>query len=395
MSRVNGILITLACLALAVRQVANVHSVKNGRLLLGVRPWIAGPFRIGSAKADHLDLAPVALALLCPVGAGKVRVPVIFPFHFWPHGSWPQACFALSTGHRSIFVRSRFGSNLRAPVNQPRAYRPDHWPRYDRSGHRTISARSGHRSKCVRFGHRPFYIQFSHRPRCDRSGHRTMSVRSGHPSGCVRFGLRPFCAQFSHQFRLGPSGHQSGLWTPTDWSNQHFCRSGCPFQDNPSGPKCPFGLRHYLLCLKPTMDQGRVSSPPPPRHKTGRPSHAVSPGNLNRGRRHEISSSSRSSSGDFTSSDMGPHHYWQDYRERSLSRLDPIAGCAMDRDDDTQGDHTPSDAGLFRGIAEVEGINYLPGLQGDQSPLIHHEGNVTNNSVTHVPCTTSGFPSRT
>ena len=38
MSRVNGILITLACHALAVRQVANVHSVKNGRLLLGVRP---------------------------------------------------------------------------------------------------------------------------------------------------------------------------------------------------------------------------------------------------------------------------------------------------------------------------------------------------------------------
>ena len=38
MSRVNSILISLVCHALAVRQVANVHSVKNGRLLLGVRP---------------------------------------------------------------------------------------------------------------------------------------------------------------------------------------------------------------------------------------------------------------------------------------------------------------------------------------------------------------------
>ena len=36
-------------------------------------------FRVGSAKAEHLDLAPVVLALLCPVGPGKVWVPVIFP----------------------------------------------------------------------------------------------------------------------------------------------------------------------------------------------------------------------------------------------------------------------------------------------------------------------------
>ena len=38
MSRVNGFPISLACHALAVRQVANVHSVKNGQLLLDVRP---------------------------------------------------------------------------------------------------------------------------------------------------------------------------------------------------------------------------------------------------------------------------------------------------------------------------------------------------------------------
>ena len=45
--------------------------------------------------------------------------------------------------------------------------------------------------------------------------------------------------------------------------------------------------------------------------------------------------------------------------------VDPIAGHAIDRDNDTQGDLTPRDAELFRGIAEIEGINYLPGLQGD------------------------------
>ena len=66
--------------------------------------------------------------------------------------------------------------------------------------------------------------------------------------------------------------------------------------------------------------------------------------------------------------------------------VDPIPGHAIDRDDDTQGDLTASDAERFRGIAEIEGVNYLPGL--------HHEGNVTNNSVTHVPCATSGFLSR-
>ena len=35
--------------------------------------------------------------------------------------------------------------------------------------------------------------------------------------------------------------------------------------------------------------------------------------------------------------------------------VDPIAGHAIDRDDDTQGDLTPRDAGLFRSIAEIEG----------------------------------------
>ena len=49
--------------------------------------------------------------------------------------------------------------------------------------------------------------------------------------------------------------------------------------------------------------------------------------------------------------------------------VDPIAGLAIDRDNDTQGDLTPSDAGLFRGIAEIEGVNYLRGLQGDQDLL--------------------------
>ena len=46
--------------------------------------------------------------------------------------------------------------------------------------------------------------------------------------------------------------------------------------------------------------------------------------------------------------------------------VDPMAGHAIDRDDDSQGDLTPSDAELFRAIAEIEGVNYLPGLQGDQ-----------------------------
>ena len=49
--------------------------------------------------------------------------------------------------------------------------------------------------------------------------------------------------------------------------------------------------------------------------------------------------------------------------------VDPIAGHAIDRDDNTQGDLTPSDAGLFRGIAEIEGVNYLRGLQGDRDLL--------------------------
>ena len=49
--------------------------------------------------------------------------------------------------------------------------------------------------------------------------------------------------------------------------------------------------------------------------------------------------------------------------------VDPIAGRAIDWDDDTQVDLTPSNAGLFRGIAEIEGVNYLQGLQGDRDLL--------------------------
>ena len=45
--------------------------------------------------------------------------------------------------------------------------------------------------------------------------------------------------------------------------------------------------------------------------------------------------------------------------------VDSIAGHAIDWDDNTQRDLTPSNAELFRGIAEIEGVNYLPGLQGD------------------------------
>ena len=72
--------------------------------------------------------------------------------------------------------------------------------------------------------------------------------------------------------------------------------------------------------LHNTMDRGRVSSPPPPRHKAGRRSRAVSPGNRNRGCHPEISSSSRSSSGDSSSSDTSPNHYRRCNRDRSLSR---------------------------------------------------------------------------
>ena len=49
--------------------------------------------------------------------------------------------------------------------------------------------------------------------------------------------------------------------------------------------------------------------------------------------------------------------------------VDPIAGHAIDRDDNTEGDLTPSDARLFRSIAEIEGFNYLRGLQGDRDLL--------------------------
>ena len=36
-------------------------------------------FQSWKCESDHLDLAPVVLALLCPVRAGKVWVPVISP----------------------------------------------------------------------------------------------------------------------------------------------------------------------------------------------------------------------------------------------------------------------------------------------------------------------------
>ena len=58
--------------------------------------------------------------------------------------------------------------------------------------------------------------------------------------------------------------------------------------------------------------------------------------------------------------------------------VDPIAGHAIDRDDDTPGDLTPSDAGLFRGIPEIEGCHLSPRSprrlrSPRKSPLIHHE----------------------
>ena len=179
-------------------------------------------------------------------------------------------CFARSNGHGSIFVRSRFGLNQRAPVSRPRVNLPDHWPRYDCTSHQTILVRSGHRSKCVRCGHQPLYVRFSHRPRYDRSGHRTMSVRFGH---------RPFCVRFSHQYRLGSPGHQSGLWTPADWSTLTSGSVG------PSGPSAGhvvpsrtihpdhsvrLDLGTTFSALHHTIDRGRVSSPPPPWHKAGR-----------------------------------------------------------------------------------------------------------------------------
>ena len=42
--------------------------------------------------------------------------------------------------------------------------------------------------------------------------------------------------------------------------------------------------------------------------------------------------------------------------------VDNIAAHAIDQEDDTHGDLTPSDSELFGGITETEGVNYLPGL---------------------------------
>ena len=50
----------------------------------------------------------------------------------------------------------------------------------------------------------------------------------------------------------------------------------------------------------------------------------------------------------------------------SFLGVDPIAAHSIDCETDTPGDLTPSNSELFGGIAETEGVNYLPGLQGDQ-----------------------------
>ena len=205
---------------------------------------------------------------------------------------------------------------------------------------------------------------------------------SSHRSGCVRFGHRPFCVRFSHLYRLGPSGHQSGLWTPADWSDQHridlgfgrsfrdFRRSGCPFQDKPSGPQCQFGLRHYLLCLTPHHGSGSgfyqlplpgtrlidaVELFPPGTGTVAAAMRFLPPQGL-----AWVISRLLIKVPIITDEVIGSVLFLG---------VDPIAGHAIDRDDDTQGDLTPRDAELFRGIAEIGGVNYPPGVQGDQDLL--------------------------
>ena len=137
--------------------------------------------------------------------------------------------------------------------------------------------------------------------------------------------------------------------------------------------------------LHHTMDWGRVSSPPPPRHKAGRRSRAVSPWNGTMAAAMRF----RPTQGLALVIPRLP------IRVRIITDgvigivlflgVDLIASHAIDRNDDT--------------IAEIEGVNYLPGLQGDRNLLGNLRGSIMREMwqiilFTHVPCTTSGFPSR-
>ena len=168
-----------------------------------------------------------------------------------------------------------------------------------------------------------------------------MSVRSGHQSGCVWFGHRPFVSGSVTSIGLVPlvtsqaSGHQlTGPMNTGSTSSSVGPSWPSPGHVVPSWTIHPdhsvrLDLGSTLSALHHTMDLGRVSSPP--LHKAGRRSLPM---------RVPI----------ITDGVIGIVLFLG---------VDPIAGHAIDRDDNTQGELTPSNAGLFGGIAEIEGVNYL------------------------------------